>query len=188
MQPNRTKIPSTKAWLPEYYENFAGFFTRCLIGTFICGCLFIGMSIPVVFAGGPLQLDMIGNLVTEELDEEGKLVEKIMDLPEKVLPGNIIEYTISAQNLKDGVLKDVDIIGRIPEGTGYLQDSANKPPQFSIDGGKTYMPAPVTYTVVEDGKEVEKIATPDMYTNIKWIVEILHPSALPVFTYRVAVK
>ena len=152
------------------------------------GSLFFLLSTTLTFANGPLQLDMMGKLVTEASAKDGKPVEKLVDLPERVLPGNVIEYTISAQNLKDGILKDVDIVGRIPEGTGYLQESASEPPLFSIDGGKTFMPEPVTYTVAEDGKEIEKIATTDMYTNIKWVVEIMKPTDLPAFTYRVAVK
>ena len=155
---------------------------------FMLGCLFFLVFTSLGFSDGPLQLDMTGKLVTEAVSENGKPMEKMIDLPERVLPGNIIEYTISAQNLKDGILKDVDIVGRIPAGTGYLENSANQLPHFSIDGGKTYMPAPVTYTVVEDGKKVEKLATPDMYTQIKWIQEFLGPNEQPIFSYRVAVK
>ena len=178
----------TKAWPSKHYQRSSGSFIRSLIERSLCGTLFFMVCTSVAFAGGPLQLDMTGKLVAEEATDDGQPKEKLVDLPEKVLPGNVIEYTIAAQNLKDGILKEVDIIGKIPEGTGYLDESASEIPLFSIDDGKTYMPAPVTYTVIEDGREVEKIATPDMYTQIKWIVKILQPGETPTFTYRVAVK
>ena len=59
---------------------------------------------------------------------------------------------------------------------------------FSIDGGKNYSYEPVKYKVIKDGKVIEKVATPDMYTNIKWVVPSLSPSEEIKLKYRVKVK
>ena len=63
----------------------------------------------------------------------------------------------------------------IPEGTVYFPGSASTDPvmpRFSIDGGKGYSFEPVRYTETNSsGDEVEKTATPDMYTHIQWILK-----------------
>lgn len=144
-------------------------------------------AISAIAASHPLQLKTQGFLVVTEL-ENGKKREVLKPLPEKVYPKDIIEYRITVKNVSKGVLKNVEIKAQIPKSTVYVEHSAAGNPLFSIDGGKTFYPEPVKYKVVENGKEVEKVATPDMYTNVMWKIPQLLPNTSKVLKYRVQVK
>jgi len=53
----------------------------------------------------------------------------------------------------------------------------------------TYKPEPVKYMVkLANGKEEERIATPDMYTHIQWGISQLDPKQSTVQRYRVTIK
>ncbi len=145
------------------------------------------LASPAFSASQPLKLETKGFLVVNEI-KGGKKRELLKPLPEKVYPRDIIEYQITVKNISKNGLKNVEIKAQIPKSTVYVEHSANGNPLFSIDGGKSFSPEPVKYRVVENGKEKEKIATPDMYTNIMWKIPQLLPGTSEVLKYRVKVK
>lgn len=107
------------------------------------------------------------------LDEKNR---EIAVPAEKVYPSDTIEYTLKYRNTGDASATGVNLIGPVPAGTAYLDGTATKIESlhtlFSIDGGGSYQEAPVKYTVVkEDGSEEIKIATPEMITHIRWMLE-----------------
>jgi len=144
----------------------------------------------------PLVFELKGFLVTEVADDKGAVKEIIKPLPDKVLPGSVIQYEIIAKNTKEccpdkNTLKSVNLTGIIPMGTVYIDKSATAEysVEFSIDGGGTFQKEPVKYKVkLPDGKEVEKIATPDMYTNIRWVVPEIKPQQEIKVFYRIIIK
>ncbi len=146
------------------------------------------VSFYLAVAGGKgLDIKMYGYLITfEKKDNQFEVVRK--SLPEKVVPKNIIEYQIVVKNPTDKTFRNVFIKARIPEGTEYVKNSATEGALFSIDKGKTYHKPPVKYRIKENGKEIEKIATPDMYTNIGWNIEVIKPKEEKKFIYWVKVK
>lgn len=151
----------------------------------ILAVLFIAL-VSISYGAEKLKLELKGFIVKKKDNKE-----VILPVPKNVNPGDIIEYRIKAKNVTEGeVLRNVEIKALIPKGTEYIPKSATPEPKplFSIDGGKTYSYEPVKYKTVENGKEVEKIATPDMYTNIKWILPSLSPSEEVELRYRVKVK
>lgn len=121
--------------------------------------------------------------------------EKEIAIPaERVVPRDIVEYMLRYRNTGDVVARGVELVGPIPEGTVYVDESASKgeamKPLFSIDGGETYQEAPVYY-VLKKGKDREerRKATPDMITHIKWTMkEALKKSEIIETSYRVRVK
>ncbi len=147
--------------------------------------LILGVLVSIPYASEKLKLELKAYLVKKK---EGK--EMLIPIPKSVNPGNVIEYQIIAKNPSKEVLRNVEIKALIPKGTQYIPKSAtpNPKPLFSIDGGKTYSHEPVKYKVKENGKFVEKVATPDMYTNIKWILPSLSPSEEVKLRYKVKVK
>lgn len=122
-------------------------------------------------------------------DKHGKLKARYKPLPNKYKVGkrDILEYRITAQNnTKDEVLKNVVIRGLIPKGFVYIPKSARPAnPLFSIDHGKSFKKPPIKYWVVVNGKKVQKVATPDMYTNIEWTIPEIKPQKKVVVAYRV---
>jgi len=113
---------------------------------------------------------------------------------EKVYPKDKIEYTLRYKNVGDAPASGVDLVGPIPPGTTYLDNTAsensNLHPLFSIDGGKSFHEAPVTYVVTNaEGDEERKVATPDMYTHVMWdVASVLEVGKEVSVSYRVEVK
>lgn len=135
-----------------------------------------------------LQSDMKGYLV-----EKGEDGQEVLTEVNQVKPGQTIEYALRYSNVSDADLVEVSIVGPVPQGTTYLAGTAVNLgatlPQFSIDGGATYKNEPVTYKVkMADGGEVEKVATPDMYTHVRWLLERMIAKQELILKYRVQVR
>ena len=125
------------------------------------------------------------------LDENNR---EIAVSAEKVYPSDVLEYRLVYSNSGNAAASGINLTGPIPEGTVYLDETATAAkgmhPVFSIDGGESYMEAPVTYVVVnEDGEEEVKGATPDMITHVRWRVDtVLDVGQELVVSYRVQVR
>jgi len=143
-----------------------------------------------------LRVSLSASLVVTTTDEQGVVHETLQPLPDKVFPGNIVQYSITAINTSTGcpctdMLKNVAVVGTINKGTVYIEESATLFPlaMLSIDGGVSYHPWPVTYTVgTADGSETVKTATPEQYTNIQWIIPSLAPQERLTVSYKVRVE
>jgi len=149
---------------------------------------FSGLLLGADPAPVPLQSRMTAFLV--EQDEEGK--ERLTEVSQ-VKPGQLIEYALEYSNVSDRDLTEVSIIGPIPGGTQYIASSAqpskNAIPEFSIDNAVTFHPEPVKYKVrLPDGSEAEKIATADMYTQIRWELSSMNAGEKLTLKYRVQVR
>ncbi|NLF62498.1 MAG: hypothetical protein GX574_15265 [Lentisphaerae bacterium] len=136
----------------------------------------------------PVQSVMSSFLV--ETNDEGK---EVLTKSEVARPGQLIEYVSRNCNVTDGDLLEVNLIVPIPPYTCYLAGtaSADQPiqPEFSIDGGSKYQPEPVKYMVKQaDGTEKEEIATPDMYTHVRWPAGVMKARQEIVVKCRVQVK
>lgn len=142
-----------------------------------------------------LKIALKGYLVVQTIDAQGRTIETFQDLPDLVPPGSLIQYEITAFNSSKGcpctdTLKGLALLGYIPEGTIYVAQSATQGYEvaFSIDKGAHFQPWPVLYTVrLADGSEVQKIATPDMITQIRWTIDLLAPQKSIIVHYRVQV-
>ena len=140
-------------------------------------------------AGPKLKGEMVAHKVVLGSNNEEHFVSA-----ENVYPNDIIQYELRYTNVGDEPADDVAITGIIPEGTVYLPKSVSLPKGskvlFSIDNGESYHPEPVEYFVEgPEGKKVKKVATPDMYTNIKWIRNVaLNVGETLVVHYRVRVR
>lgn len=101
----------------------------------------------------------------------------------KVKRDDVLVYTIVCENTGKEVIKNIEITDPVPNGMVYIDGSAtnagNKVSQinFSSDKGKTYAAAgKLTYKITDSkGNVVEKAATSDAYTNIKWLIDSLSP-------------
>ena len=140
----------------------------------------------------PLKLDLKGELVVVE-EHEGKKAEKLAPLPEKVRNGDVIHYTIHGKNNSSGILKKVEVVGRIPEGTEFLPDSVHSVKKaevlFSIDNGSRYAKPPIRIKVrMANGAVEEQEAPASRYTNIKFVIDQLGIKEDFSGSYRVKVK
>lgn len=108
-------------------------------------------------------------------------------------PDDILVYTISYSNTRESALQNASVVDPIPEGAEYILGSAegrNTNITYSIDDGRSYTSPPVKYTILNpDGSREEKIATPDMYTHIKWnFNRPLSPGQSGLLKFKVLIK
>ena len=142
------------------------------------------------FAGGP-ELSSEIKAMKVVIDEEDHEVTVPAD---QVYPEDTVEYTLVYRNTGESPASDVGFVGPVPSGTTYLDKTATDieglSPVFSIDGGKSYHQAPVTYEVIrKDGSSEKKTATPEMITHIKWVLSgNFDVGEEATVTYRVQVK
>jgi uncharacterized repeat protein (TIGR01451 family) len=142
-------------------------------------------------AGGKVTV----NITTSKevvVTKNGKREVKVVPA-KKFAPGDIIIYTINYKNTGKEPATDAVIIDPVPEGTSYVTDSAtgeNADITYSIDGGKSYRKPTVLYYEVEatKGKKEKKVASPEMYTHIRWTVSSIPPGGGGKAGFKVRVK
>ena len=104
----------------------------------------------------------------------------------------MVIYTIRFKNDGDEAATNVSIVDPIPEGTAYVADSATKTGEltFSIDGGKSYQtPTLLTYEVTSaTGKKQQLTASPEQYTQIRWIIPAIAAGETGILSFQVKTK
>ncbi|MFA7403917.1 MAG: hypothetical protein WC007_07985 [Pelobacteraceae bacterium] len=124
--------------------------------------------------------------------EQGKKVVK--KVPAKAATsGDVLHYTLTYVNKGNEPAANAVINNPVPKGTVYVANSAtgtNTEITFSNDGGKTYAPpVKLTYEVKLPSGEMEKrISTPSDYTNIRWTIKSIAPSATGTVGFMVHIK
>jgi uncharacterized repeat protein (TIGR01451 family) len=91
-----------------------------------------------------------------------------------VEPGNILRYTVTADNNTDKNIKNLIVNQPIPLGTVYVLNSATSNVNsaakitYSIDGGRNFVETPNIKVSLANGKVETKPAPVTMYTHIRW--------------------
>lgn len=164
-----------------------------LVSAVLFTILFVAAFASTLEAAGSEAPNLSGVMEARKIVLDGENHE-IMVSADKVFPKDRIEYTLRYRNVGTASASGVNLVGPIPPGTVYIDNTASSRgamrPLFSIDGGATYHPAPVTYVAVnERGMEERRVATPDMYTHIMWNMERALAAGTEVLvSYRVQVK
>jgi uncharacterized repeat protein (TIGR01451 family) len=120
---------------------------------------------------------------------------RVVFLPaDEARPQDVLEYRVTYANMSETTVRNVTVVDPVPVGTEYIARTATRPNEgaveFSIDGGKTYHSWPIRIkTQSAEGEVVEKEATPDMVTHIRWIIASdFEPETEITFSYRAIVK
>ena len=124
--------------------------------------------------------------------ENGKEVKKVIEAKE-ILPGDIITYSLNFANSGDAAASNVILNDPIPEGTAYLFGSATETAgelSFSIDHGKSFKKASMlTYEMsLPGGGKEKRTASPEQYTDIRWIIKTIPPGVQGLVSFKVKVK
>ncbi|GGL03897.1 hypothetical protein [Deinococcus radiotolerans] len=142
----------------------------------------------------PVSLNLVLSLVST-VKVNGKATEQLTANPKTTLPGDVISQVVTVRNSSDKTVRQFPVTLPVPKDTRYLNmekelDGAQA--QYSIDGGKTFAPAPLKrrVTVTENGKSVTRDVTvnPNEYTTVRWTVSELSPNGTLKLGYRVQVK
>jgi uncharacterized repeat protein (TIGR01451 family) len=152
--------------------------------------LFAAVSAGSASAQGP---ELKGEMVAAKIvvdEEKGEIA-----LPaEQVYPNDTVEYTLRYTNAGTATAAGVDLIGPVPAGTVYIEETATEVPgirpMYSIDQGKSWHEAPVIIEVArKDGTVEKKKADPEMITHVKWSLDgHLGVGEEVVVSYRVQVR
>ena len=127
-----------------------------------------------------------------KVKEDGKTVTKLETVKE-TKTDDVLVYTIVYTNKGKAPAIDAGIVGPVPEGTAYVPDSASAKSAkltYSINKAKTFHRPPVRYKVQrDDGTTIEKTATEDMYTHVKWLLaKPVAPGQKGEVTFKVVVE
>jgi uncharacterized repeat protein (TIGR01451 family) len=156
----------------------------------------LSLALAVVLTAGQAmaQPRMAVDMKAEKLvsvQEDGKTVHKRVEARD-TLPGDVLIYTVSYRNGGNSAATAVSIDGKIPEGTAYVPDTASRPEivTFSIDQGKTYKkPALLTYEITDaNGGKKQVKASPEAYTEIRWVISEIPAGGSGELAYQVRVK
>ena len=152
--------------------------------------LFAAVSAGSAFAQSPA---LTGEMAAAKIvvdEEKGEIA-----LPaEKVYPNDMVEYTLKYTNSGTAMAAGVDLIGPVPAGTVYIEETATDipglKPMYSIDQGKTWHEAPVIVEVARrDGTVEKRKADPGMITHVRWsLAGNLGVGEEIMVSYRVHVK
>lgn len=150
----------------------------------------------LIFAGGRADMASLTLKLTSEKEvvrhEKGKTASDLQEAREK-RPGDMIRYTIKYTNDGDSAATGAVIVNPVPAGTSYITNSAGGKDSeitFSLDGKNFGPQGQVKYKTKDaSGKEADSIATPDMYTHIKWrILKAVPPGGAGTLVFKVKVR
>ena len=117
---------------------------------------------------GALELRTVVQRVAEAVDESGEVKTELVPV-QTAIPGDEVVYTVTFTNVGKQEADNIRITNPIPEHMRLVQGSAFGPGTevvYSTDGGVTYAAAEQLKVVDENG--IERLASADDYTHIRW--------------------
>ncbi|MEO0575796.1 MAG: hypothetical protein AAF004_10055 [Pseudomonadota bacterium] len=130
----------------------------------------LSISSIAVAQQGKIELKTVVEVEERTVNEAGEAVVKLVPA-DKVVPGDVVVYTVTYTNVADQAVEKVVITNPIADGLDYVADSAFAPGaavSFSVDGG-TEFAALDTLTVEREG-ELVAASIADL-THIRWTLE-----------------
>ena len=158
------------------------------IGVLVALCIIPSMVMakPLVNISVKAEMDAV-------VKEGGKTLTKRV-VAKDVTTGTVIFYTVSFRNDGNEKATNAVIDNPVPKDTSYVPGSAYSENggeiTFSIDKGKSYnKPSLLFYEIKENqGKTVKKVASPDVYTNIRWVIPVIEAGQKGVVGFKAIVK
>lgn len=143
----------------------------------------------------PLSLDLVQTLI-QTVQVNGKTTEKRTPGYTRVRPGDLLAQNVTARNVSARTLANVAVKLPVPAGHVYVSPDGTAATgvriEYSIDGGKTFAPAPLKkkVTVTENGKAVTKEVEvkPNEYQAVRWTIASLPAGTEKTLGFRVQVK
>jgi uncharacterized repeat protein (TIGR01451 family) len=155
------------------------------------GALFALSITPALALAKPLVTVSILAETEVAVKKDGKTITKRVPAKD-VAPGSVVFYTVSFRNDGDEKAANAVVDNPIPKDTRYVPGSAYGEAEitFSIDKGKSYnKPTLLVYEIRDkQGKPVSKVASPDVYTNIRWVFPVIEAGRYGTVGYQVIVK
>ena len=125
------------------------------------------------------------------VEREGERIP--FDKASAVKPGELLDWTITAENQGDGAAHQYKAVGQIPRGTQIVAGSTNADGSatvtYSIDNGKSFSQQPLVEERQADGSTKQVPAPASMYTQIRyeWAEPLVQGGKLNA-SYKLRVK
>ncbi|MCT7961983.1 hypothetical protein NG791_15035 [Laspinema sp. D1] len=161
-------------------------------------------AIPVAQAGPASVLLTQGNRVQIRLqlyhlrtveDDQGNVKTEWVELPAaaSVQPGEVLRYTIAAENQTAEDIPNFILTQPIPDPVVYIPDSSRIDTEavitYSIDNGETFVESPTVEVTLENGQVETQPAPPETYTHLRWtLTNPLPPTAVVTGQFEVRVQ
>lgn len=150
----------------------------------IFAVLILATSTSVFAQEGKIEVKTVVEKETIVVDETGKQNIELV-AAEKVVPGDVVIYTVTYTNVADEAVENIVITNPIGENLQYVADSAFAPGanvSFSVDGGSTFAELG-ELTVDTDG--VTTAARAEDLTHIRWALDgVLDPGSRGFARFR----
>ena len=151
-----------------------------------------GLLLPVTVFAKPLVSVSIKAEKEQTVVVKGEKVIKRVAAA-NVDPGDVIFYTLNFVNSGDEAATSAVIDDPIPNGTVYLPGSAfgkDAEITFSIDNGKSFKkPSLLVYELKgANGAKEKRTASPEEYTNIRWVIGKIDAGAKGTVGFQVRIK
>jgi len=166
--------------IKKYLTTIVALVALCIIPSLV-------MAKPLVNISVKAEMDMV-------VKEGGKTVTKRV-VAKDVATGDVLFYTVSFSNDGNEKATNAVIDNPIPKDVRYVPGSAYAEGgadiiTFSIDNGKTYnKPSLLLYEVKDErGKNIKKVASPDVYTNIRWVIPVIEAGKKGSVGFKAIVK
>ena len=138
-------------------------------------------------ARGCIELKNVGEVEQTYVDAAGKNATRLVPAA-KVVPGDEIVWTITANNVCTTAAADVAITNPVPEHMTYVGDTAFGPGatiEFSLDGNSFAAPAAL---LVRNPDGNQRPARAEEYRHIRWVLgRPMGPSETLIVRYRAKV-
>ncbi|MEL6447991.1 MAG: hypothetical protein AAFQ62_08635 [Pseudomonadota bacterium] len=152
--------------------------------TLLATLLSLSLATPALAQEGKIELKSVVEKEVRVVNGAGEEVVQLVTA-DKVVPGDVVIYTVTYTNVADQAVDNVVITNPINDALSYVVDSAFAPGadvSFSVDGGASF-DALDALTVERDGTTIT--AGVDDLTHIRWILrEPLDPGAQGFARFR----
>ncbi|TAE55932.1 MAG: DUF11 domain-containing protein [Nostocales cyanobacterium] len=139
-----------------------------------------------------VKLRLEGEKQVKSQDNQGRTKVTWQALTGKVQPGDVVRYTLIAENQSDRQIKNLVLNGPVPRGTVLVLQSVQAPDNtqisYSIDGGKSFAANPTITVKLPNGKSETKPAPATAYTHIRVQVPSVSAKSTVKATYQTQVQ
>ncbi|MEO0617004.1 MAG: hypothetical protein AAFY69_12815 [Pseudomonadota bacterium] len=152
--------------------------------TLLAAVLSLSLAAPALAQEGKIELKSVVEKEVRVVNDAGEEVVQLVTA-DKVVPGDVVIYTVTYTNVADQAVDNVVITNPINDALSYVVDSAFAPGadvSFSVDGGASFDVLDAL-TIERDGTTIA--AGVDDLTHIRWILrEPLDPGAQGFARFR----
>ena len=159
----------------------------------VLGALIALVAVPAIAQEQPqLRVDLQVEKELVETSASGETTVRRLAVDSAGI-GDVLVYTLNIFNEGNSSAHAARVVDPIPDGTVLIPDSVEGPGAditYSIDGGSSFSPYPITRKVTGSDGRLEDAPVPaEQYTHVRWtLTEPLAPGQVRTANFKVRVQ